>query len=247
MRSIVFGALTALMLAACGQTAAPPPADEQSLQPSETLDLADLSSGHLIAVGASPTWRLEAERNLGLVFSITDTDTHRNTSYAEPVRDGAGAIIASAPLTVRVRPELCTLDGVTYPLTTTVELDGSGPVSGCGVMRWDRDIAELLPSIDACLAGATEPMSVIYAARETDSAFVRLTYENETFDCRAPLTPGGEAEVTPADPAMHFAGEREAIFIRAPGDNPGGECYEAPEVRAADGTLLGWWDDPQGC
>lgn len=247
MRAITILAVAAMALTACGQPAPPPPADEQSLQPSESLDLAELASGRLIAIGVDPAWRLEAERNLGLVFSVTDTDTHRNTVYAEPVRDGDGAMITSEPLTVRVHPQLCRIDSVVYPMTATVELRGDEPLSGCAVMRWDANITALLPAIDACLASATEPMSVIYAARETDSAFVRLTYENETFDCRAPLEAGGTAEVTPADPNTHFAGEREAIFIRAPGDNPGGECYEAPEVRAADGSLLGWWDDPQGC
>ena len=26
-----------------------------------------------------------------------------------------------------------------------------------------------------------------------------------------------------------------------------GECYEAEEVRNADGELIGWWADPHGC
>ena len=36
-------------------------------------------------------------------------------------------------------------------------------------------------------------------------------------------------------------------FVRAPGENPGGECYQAPEVRDASGALLGWVLDPEGC
>jgi len=44
-----------------------------------------------------------------------------------------------------------------------------------------------------------------------------------------------------------FDGEDEAIFVRGPGENPGGECYDAPEVRSASGELLGWMMDPMGC
>jgi hypothetical protein len=43
------------------------------------------------------------------------------------------------------------------------------------------------------------------------------------------------------------AGEFLALFVRAPGENPGGECYDAPEVRNADGEVLGWMMDPLGC
>lgn len=49
-------------------------------------------------------------------------------------------------------------------------------------------------------------------------------------------------------PALdHGPVENPIIFVRAPGQNPGGECYEAPEVHAADGALLGWILDPEGC
>jgi hypothetical protein len=49
------------------------------------------------------------------------------------------------------------------------------------------------------------------------------------------------------DAALVVDGENAAIFERGPGQNPGGECYEAPEVRDANGLLIGWMLDPQGC
>jgi hypothetical protein len=53
--------------------------------------------------------------------------------------------------------------------------------------------------------------------------------------------------LTDADPSLRPGGERDVVFYRAPGENPGGACYEAPEVRDPSGALLGWLDDAGGC
>ena len=58
----------------------------------------------------------------------------------------------------------------------------------------------------------------------------------------------GQAAVSPYPPESEQpAGTNAEIFVRGPGKNPGGECYDAPEVKDADGKLLGWWLDPAGC
>jgi hypothetical protein len=41
--------------------------------------------------------------------------------------------------------------------------------------------------------------------------------------------------------------ERDPLFYRAPGENPGGECFEAPEVRGNDGSLIGWTMADEDC
>jgi hypothetical protein len=54
-------------------------------------------------------------------------------------------------------------------------------------------------------------------------------------------------QVSPYDWNLHIEDEGKALFIRGEGENPGGDCYVAPEVRDASGALLGWMIDPEGC
>lgn len=111
---------------------------------------------------------------------------------------------------------------------------------------WDQHIADLLPAIDSCIAGASADRSITYAALDQGGVLVRLDGADGKLDCRVDLD-GGHARIAPADPDLIVDGDGAAIFVRGPGENPGGECYEAPEVRGADGALLGWMLDPLGC
>lgn len=95
--------------------------------------------------------------------------------------------------------------------------------------------------IDACLALAPTNRTVTYAAPD----LVRLDGEGGKLDCR--IDASGAAQISPADAALSLEGDGAALFVRGPGENPGGECYEAPEVRGPDGALLGWMLDPDGC
>ena len=78
---------------------------------------------------------------------------------------------------------------------------------------------------------------------------VRLSGAAGEFDCTVPDDdPRPEhAALAPRRNELHIEGEGAEIFVRAPGENPGGECYTAPEVRGSDGALLGWMADPEGC
>jgi hypothetical protein len=69
------------------------------------------------------------------------------------------------------------------------------------------------------------------------------------FVCTVPMADPvtANAAVVPDDETVAFEGEGSAIFVRGPGENPGGECYEAEEVMNADGEVIGWWADPYGC
>lgn len=105
-------------------------------------------------------------------------------------------------------------------------------------------IIDRLPLIDACLALASgrRIVTINPALRLT----LRLSGAGGDVDCVVPddATDPANATLLPAlDPPSGDA----ILFVRAPGENPGGECYEAPEVRSADGELLGWILDPDGC
>ncbi len=110
--------------------------------------------------------------------------------------------------------------------------------------RWDANLLQLLPQIDACIALSPQTRFVNYAGEADGGVLVRLDGAPDKVDCRVA---NGQARLMPYDEALHAPGEGEAIFVRGPGENPGGECYEAPEVRDASGAVIGWMVDPQGC
>lgn len=233
-----------LALAACGPKPKPAAAPPQTAGAQASgLDISALD-GHIIAVGTNPNWRLDEDAKAGFVLTIGDQTV--SAPHAAPSRDGAGARMASRDITLSLNSTPCTHDGVAYPMTATVQHGQGAALQGCAVVRWDKQLLALLPEIDACLAQATEPMSVVYAAPERDGAFVRLKLEDDAFDCHASRDPNVQATMDAASD-QHYASENDVIFVRAPGDNPGGDCYQAPEVRGADGTLLGWLDDQNGC
>jgi hypothetical protein len=105
-------------------------------------------------------------------------------------------------------------------------------------------IISRLPLIDACLLLAPGMRTVTIDPQSERS--VRLSGESGSADC---VMPNDTADPSTASilPALGDTAPDAILFVRAPGENPGGECYEAPEVRSASGELLGWMLDPQGC
>ena len=122
----------------------------------------------------------------------------------------------------------------------------SKPTTGATTQStaWDRNLIALLPQIDACMAKQPDAREVTYAGERAGGVFVRLSSPQNSFDC---IVRSGVAQVLRRDDALSIDGENAAIFIRGPGDNPGGECYQAPEVHDASGALVGWMVDPEGC
>ncbi|MES1158512.1 MAG: hypothetical protein ABUL42_01325 [Terricaulis silvestris] len=243
MRGVLIFTALALALAACGpkpqagsQATSTAPAAPASVDPASL-------NGHIIARGEG--WTLDEDAKAGFVFAMPAQHISLTAAHAAATRDGLGAKLTSGGLTLSLTPQACTFAGVAYPMTADIETP-RGVQHGCAVVRWDHDLITLLPGIDACLAQATEPMSVTYAAPENNGEFVRLKLDEESFDCHAPSDANAQASMEPAS-ETHYPGENDAVFVRAPGDNPGGDCYQAPEVRATDGTLIGWWDEPRGC
>jgi hypothetical protein len=154
-------------------------------------------------------------------------------------------------ITVDLTVAPCAIQGVGYPLRAIVQPHRQAAVEGCAYVRWDQKLVELMPQIDACIAAAPAARMVSYAGPYQRGTLVRFMGEDAqtAVDC---VVTAGAANVHPVDSNLHLLGEGDALFLRAepgpnPGPNPGGECYAAPEVKAADGTLLGWMIDPQGC
>lgn len=106
------------------------------------------------------------------------------------------------------------------------------------------EIVERLPLIDACLA--LSPGTRTVAINPASTMSVRLSGESGSFDCVVPNDARDPANATVL-PALDAPPADAILFVRAPGENPGGECYTAPEVRRDNGELLGWVLDPEDC
>jgi hypothetical protein len=110
---------------------------------------------------------------------------------------------------------------------------------------WDHNLLALIPEIDACIATSPHNRTVTFAGRYRGALLVRLEGDDDAgVDCSIVH---GHLQTAPRDAALEIAGDGRAVFIRGPGENPGGDCYIAPEVRDAHGRLLGWMIDPEGC
>lgn len=105
-------------------------------------------------------------------------------------------------------------------------------------------VIDRLPLIDACLALSPETRTVTINPASTLS--LRLSGESGSFDCVVPNDARDPANATVL-PALDESPADAVLFVRGPGENPGGECYEAPEVRGDNGEVLGWLLDPEGC
>lgn len=218
-----------LALAACGAQPSAPPA---SLDPL-------LSDGHVAAVGAG--WRFRADPEAGLRVEFPGQDRGAFATFAAPTVQGPGLRFDTPEITAHFTAQSCSFDGVDYPMRARIEVGGDA-LSGCAFVPWERRLVDLMPAIDACIAAAGRGGWITYAGPHADHVLVRI--RGEGVDCRVR---DGRAEARARDQALGVPGENDALFVRGPGEQPGGQCYDAPEVRGADGALLGWMADPLGC
>ena len=222
---------------------AAPPASV--VQPLAAGDLA----GRLTARGMQPEWRLTIDPAVGLSLEDVSRGAVISADYAAATLDPAGrATIQSGPIRITLENAVCaTGEEQGLPWTAHVTVEGGATYTGCAYRRWDNDLAALIPAIDACLSAQPVKLPVAYAARAADgSTLVRLGLAQNRIDCRAPAGAGPVINA-PADETLHIASQYDPVFYRAPGENPGGECYAAPEVKDPNGALLGWTDDNAGC
>lgn len=230
-----------LALAACGQSAPPRAEEKAAPPPAPPPDL----HGAIIGVGDNPVWRLDADPAGAVTLSVENGRETYTGHYEEPHRNTEGGFTMEAGgVTVDLTVQPCSIGDVSYPLRAIVQPHRQAAVEGCAYVRWDQKLIELMPQIDACIAASPTTRRVTYAGPNHGEMLVRLAGDNDQVDCRVA---DNTASASPRDGGLHVLGDGEAIFVRAPGEQPGGECFQAPEVKAADGTLLGWMDDPQGC
>jgi uncharacterized membrane protein len=242
-------AIAALALAGCTQ------ATTDTAEP--TAEAADATSGispsafegALEAVGPEGAWRLSIAPEAGITLDESEAGVVTQAAYSQPVGVETGVEIGSAPIRVRLTPGPCTngMAGVTYDWNVQVTRDGQPPLNGCLYRPWTTHIVALLPAVRSCLRLSPGEASVSYLRNDGEgAAFMRIVGETGAeLDCTL-VAGGSNPQTMPANP-VRYAGERDALFFPAPGQNPGGECYAAPEVKDANGAVVGWLADPAGC
>lgn len=234
-----FGVIAmACALAACGQSTTAPTAD---------APISAIPTGSFDAFGAEPEFEFIASTDANAMELRMNYETVASATYSPPQPASSGARIVSGDLTVDLVVEDCTINGATYPLRVNIQARGHDAVTGCGIERWDTHLMELMPYIDACIAKSPETRWVGYARRDRGSVTVRMRGENGDQDCVAAYGNPQSATSQQRSESLRVPGEAVAIFVRGPGAQPGGECYDAPEVRNASGELIGWMADPMGC
>ncbi len=243
-------AVAALALAGCNQT----PSDTAG-PTAETAGVASGISplafeGALEAVGPEGAWRLSIAPEAGITLNEIEAGVTTQAAYSQPVGADTAVEIGSAPIRVRVTPGPCAngMAGVSYDWNVQVTRDGQPPLNGCLYRPWTTHIVALLPAVRSCLRLSPGEASISYLRNDGDgAAFMRVVGETGTeLDCTM-VAGGTNPQTMPANPSR-FPGERDALFYPSPGQDPGGECYAAPEVRDGAGAVVGWLAEPvAGC
>jgi uncharacterized membrane protein len=248
--------LLILALASATATVTLEPPAPAALPIPPALPMAEAAKGNLRAVGTEPFWRLDivgTEMTLTTPGEDGDKIDQFKTEYSTALGD-TGHVWTSGPLSVTVTFAECSdgMSDTSYPYTVDAVLLGAKGsdtqnLKGCAYRPWGQDVVSALPVIDACLALDENKPPVVYAGiTAPDSGYVMLAGGDEN-PLNACTVLGGKATVAGFDSDASPAGTNSEIFVRGPGQNPGGECYDAPEVKDADGKVVGWWLDPEGC
>ncbi len=237
MRAMILAA--ACLLVACG------PSTESS---DDVPDPNERALPYGVVLGLGNNWTLTADPDLLAVsFSVDDGAVEASGAWTPPQTTQSGYRLMAGEITLDLVETNCTMDGVPYPMRATVSYGGQA-YPGCAAMRWDHQLIALMPQIDACIARSPQTRWVTYAGRQADGNMLVRLSGGDAFDCA--VAPGNTPEVIsfgPRSETLAIATEHAALFVRGPGENPGGLCYDAPEVRGADDALLGWMMDPMGC
>ena len=244
-----------LVLAMSAVTVSATPAEAAPAHPwPPAMKLEDAAKGRLRGIGTEPFWGIEID---GAAITITEPgdEADKITEYKIEYTAQAGAdahVWTSGPLTVTVAAGECSdeMSDTAYPYSVEVTLTGKDgrTLKGCAYRPWGEDILAAMPVIDACLKASGGQPPVVYAAASAPNAGFALLAGSDEEPLLGCVAGGDAAAVSPYPPESEQpAGTNAEIFVRGPGKNPGGECYDAPEVKDADGKLLGWWLDPAGC
>lgn len=227
----------ALCLWSCQKAPAPAAPLEDAAELAPAPDLGPV----LVARGTEPFWRLEILPGDRLYFTETSRIMPIEAPFEAPQRDGVGVLrIASGPISAVLTPEPCSdgMSDITYAYSAKLTVENV-PFKGCAFARWDHEIADMLPAIDACLAAAGENLAVAYAALQKDNAplVVLVRTNSERVACR-PDASG--APLLASYPDAPLPGDGDVTFVRGPGEAPLTRCGPAPAVRDGAGSVIGW-------
>ena len=185
-------------------------------------------SGGITALGGEPFWGLSIDpQSKTMWFHEAEGSDLPANDYVAPVVAADGTATFKAKdfeVTLKVTGD-CS-DGMsdnTFPMSATVTT-ANRSYRGCAYPRWDNELLSLLPQIDACLAAARSRGPVTLATRTNAGIIVRLMdQDGGTFECGFPgdaVRPGQAGPIVDAPPMVS---ERDPMFYRAPGENPGGD------------------------
>lgn len=245
--------LLTLLLTTAAAAATPAPDAPAALPIPPALPIPEAVKGELYGAGTEPFWGI---RISGTTMVLTtpgpehDEVKEFKTEYSTAL-GGNAHVWSSGPLSVTVAGGECSdgMSDTTYPYSVEAVLIGDETLTlkGCAYSPWGQTVVAALPVIDACLALDETKLPIVYAgATAPDAGFVMFAGSDEN-PLKACTVVAGKATVAVFGDEPSPPGTNAEIFVRGPGENPGGECYDAPEVKDADGKVVGWWLDPEGC
>lgn len=233
-------AMIATLLAACSA----PPMQRDSPLPDDNHGIV----GPIIASGAD--WQLSGDPRESALSIYMDDGTEASGTWVSPYF--VEGRISAGDIRVVLETAACEQNNIPYPMRARVTFPNH-ELTGCAAMRWDYQLSDLIDEIDACIAASPELRTVTYAGELPDSStLVRMRDGDNSQDCRVV---NGRATLAPRDENLAFATDHAAILLRARSgetENPGGECYTAPEAMVYSGhpatsRMVGWMLDPLGC
>ncbi|MBC7768487.1 MAG: hypothetical protein H7124_06850 [Phycisphaerales bacterium] len=226
------------MLASCGA----PTTQEANALPDDELG----AYGAVVAVGEN--WQLLGDPASNALSVYMDDGTEASGTWVRPYY--VQGRISASDIQVILENVRCEQDNIPYPMSATVTFPGH-TLRGCAAMRWDSELSTLIEEIDVCIAAKPSLRTITYAGELPDgSVLVRVRDGDDMQDCRVE---GGRATQAPRGESLAVATDNTAVLLRArPGEteNPGGECYEAPEASVHGqytSEMVGWMLDPLGC
>jgi uncharacterized membrane protein len=249
--------LTALILAAA-TAASPVPASapvEKAVQ------------GFLSFTGTEPFWGFDIQPGDGAVFSEPGEEgtvyTEVGPMMFQPGEDGVWSF-SGYGYKGTISAASCS-DGMSdtaYPYMVTLDLlvPPARNLKGCGYRSWGQDVVAAMPVIDACYAAGAfankppevSPPPVAFAAASGPrDGYVLFFGQEEDVPYTECAVTGGTATLGAFKSEAGPPGTAREIFVRKTGVagevQPGGQCYDAGEVKSEAGEMLGWWMDPMGC
>ncbi len=162
-----------------------------------------------------------------------------------------GARVIAGPLTIVLKFAQCTRDtGETFPYQAIVQFEGvsyegCARRGGASSADWTSAIGPLMPSIDACLGKVEKKpgrVTIAYVDGDGMPSVRLLDAEGGRYECKTPAAGGAPTSWETIGDRDVLEGERDPMFIRAPGQAPAStSCTVVTDAKNAAGSLIGWY------